>query len=163
MIRIERKITVSAAPEAVWSVLIDPFEVAACLPGAAVTERRDDGSYAGHIRVKVGPLTVTYRGVICFERLDPARFEVELVGRGQDTKGKGAAEMRMTSQLVRLEGGRTEVIVQSDIGIKGILAQFGRGMIKSVSGRIFQQFGAALEQRLKEGQNAGAAPRPAKG
>ena len=156
MIRIERKLTVAAPPEAVWAILSDPFQVAACLPGATVTERRADGSYAGRISVKVGPLSATYHGVIRFERLDRERLEVEMIGQGLDTKGKGGAEMRMTSQLLRLEGGGTAVIVRSDIGIKGILAQLGRGMIESVSARMFQQFGVALEQRLAGRPDAAA-------
>jgi len=156
VIRIEHKLAVAAPPQAVWRILSDPFEVAMSLPGATVTERRDDGSYLGHVTVKVGPLGATYRGVMRFERLDSERFEVELVGQGLDAKGRGSAEMRMTSRLVPLEDGGTEVHVTADIGIKGILAQLGRGMLEGVSARLFQQFGAALERRLERRPDAAA-------
>lgn len=151
MIRIEQKFTLDAHPADVWTFLTDPFQVAGCLPGAEVTERLSDGSYAGTFSVKVGPLTVTYKGKIRFERLDAERMEAELVGQGLDVKGKGAAELRMTSRVLPLEGGGSEVLVASDVSLRGLLAQMGRGMIDSVSARIFQEFTSVIRQKLAAG------------
>ncbi len=156
MIRVEQKLILNAPPEAVWNVITDPRQVAACLPGAEVTEQRPDGSYAGTISLKIGPLTVTYRGVLHFERLDPASLEAEMVGQGQAVKGKGGAELRMRSQLRRLEGGGTEVLVTGDVGVRGLLAQMGRGMIESVAGYMFEEFAATLDRRLATGQSEAA-------
>jgi carbon monoxide dehydrogenase subunit G len=101
------------------------------------------------VTVKVGPVTATYKGRVRFERLDPQRREAEIVGQGQDVKGKGGADMRMISRLFPLEGGGTEVVVTSTVNISGILAQMGRGMIESVSTQIFQQFTTAMQQKLE--------------
>ena len=152
--QIEQKFFLSAPPDRAWAFLTDPYQVASCLPGAAITEKVDDRTYLGTITVKVGPVTASYKGKIRFERLDPEHWEAELVGQGQDVKGKGGAEMRMQSRLFPKDGG-TEVTVASEVNISGILAQMGRGMIESVSNQIFQQFAAAMQQRLAAGTGSG--------
>ena len=147
-IRIEEKFDIDAPPPAVWAFLSDPSRVALCLPGAEITGRQDNGDYTGRVTVKVGPITVAYKGTIHFERLDGARMEAELIGRGQDVKGKGGAEMRMTSRVFALEGGGSQVTITSDVAIKGVLAQMGRGMIEAVGGQIFREFVAAVRIAL---------------
>ncbi len=147
--QIEQKFALNAPPDRVWGFLTDPVQVAGCLPGAAITSRIDDRTYEGTITVKVGPVTAAYKGTVRFERLDPQRLEAEMVGQGQDVKGKGGAEMRMISRLFPREGGGTEVVVNSDVNISGILAQMGRGIIESVSTQIFQQFTASMRQKLE--------------
>ncbi len=154
-ITIEQKFQVSAPPDRVWAFLTDPYQVVGCLPGGAITSQIDDRTYEGTVTVKVGPVTAAYKGTVHFERVDPARLEAEIVGRGQDVKGKGGAELRMLSRLVPLDGGRTEVVVNSDVNISGILAQMGRGMIESVSTQIFQQFTAAMRKKLEAGADSG--------
>ena len=154
--RIEQKFALKASPDRVWEFLTDPVQVAACLPGAAITSQIDDRTYAGTITVKVGPVTAAYKGTVRFERLDREHLEAELVGQGQDVKGKGGAEMRMLSRLSPLDDGGTEVAVTSDVNISGILAQMGRGIIESVSNQIFQQFAATVRQKLEA--VPGAAP-----
>jgi hypothetical protein len=139
----------------VWAFLTDPYQVAQCLPGAAITEKVDDRTYLGTITVKVGPVAASYKGRIEFQRLDPAKWEADLVGTGQDTKGKGGAEMQMRSRLEPKDGG-TEVRVTTDVKISGILAQMGRGLIDSVSNQIFQKFAAAVQEKLS-GESAPAA------
>lgn len=146
--KIEQTLSLNAPPERVWAFLTDPYQVASCLPGAAIAEKVDDRTYLGTITVKVGPVAASYKGTIRFERLDHKRWEAELVGQGQDVKGKGGAEMRMQSRLHPKDGG-TEVTVASEVKISGILAQMGRGMIESVSNQIFQQFAAAMQQKLE--------------
>lgn len=153
--KIEQKFSLNAPPDRVWAFLTDPVQVAACLPGAAITSQIDDRTYEGTVTVKVGPVTAAYKGKVRFERLDPQRLEAEMVGQGQDVKGKGGAEMRMVSRLRPLDGGGTEVAVDSDVNISGILAQMGRGMIESVSVQIFQQFAAAMKQKLEAPPDAG--------
>lgn len=161
-LKIEQRLTLDAPPDRVWAFLTDPVQVASCLPGAAITEKVDDRTYRGTITVKVGPVTASYRGTIRFERLDAARWEAELVGQGQDVRGKGGAEMRMQSRLHPRDGG-TEVTVTSEVAISGILAQLGRGMVESVSNQIFQQFAAAMQQKLTAGPaEPSAAPPEAK-
>jgi uncharacterized protein len=156
--RIEQTLALEAPPERVLGLLTDPHQVASCLPGAAITEQVDDRTWRGTITVKVGPVTTSYKGTIRFERLDPEAREAELVGQGQDTRGRGGAELRMRSRLRPTETG-TEVSVVSEVNISGILAQLGRGMLESVSAQLFRQFGAAVQQKLAG--TTEAAPPPA--
>jgi carbon monoxide dehydrogenase subunit G len=146
---ITKSFTVHAPAEAVWAFLIDPYRVARCLPGAALTEKIDDQTYVGTITVKVGPVTASYRGRLHFDRLDPVAREAELSGAGQETKGKGGADMRMKSRVVERGPNETEVTVVSDVNVVGVLAQFGRGMIQDVSDALFQKFSQAMRRELE--------------
>lgn len=147
--QIEKSFVVNAPYRAVWEFLTDPKKVASCLPGAAITEKVDDQTYAGTMTVKVGPVTANYRGKMRFERLDEAAGEAEIAASGQETKGKGGADMRMKSRVVERSPGETEVTVTSDVNVVGVLAQFGRGMIQDVSDQLFQKFSTAMRRELE--------------
>lgn len=156
--QIEKTFAVNAPSRAVWEFLTDPYKVASCLPGAAITEKIDDQSYAGTMTVKVGPVTANYRGKMRFERLDEAAGEAEIVASAQETRGKGGADMRMKSRVVERSPGETEVTVTSDVNVVGVLAQFGRGMIQDVSDQLFQKFSTSMRREL---ETPAAAPAPA--
>jgi uncharacterized protein len=146
---ITKTFVVKAPADVAWNFLTDPRRVAACLPGAAITERRDEQTYAGTITVKVGPVAATYKGTLRFERLDAVSRTAELTAAGQDVKGRGGADLRMTSHLVELAPGETEVTVKSEVSVMGVLAQFGRGMIQDVSDQMFQRFVDAMRRQLE--------------
>lgn len=154
---ITKSFVVKAPAAAVWEFLIDPYRVGRCLPGAAVTEKLDDQTYAGTITIKVGPVTASYRGKLRFDRLDPIAMEADLSASGQETKGKGGADMRMKSRVVERGPAETEVTVISDVNVMGVLAQFGRGMIQDVSDQLFQKFTDGMRREL-EAPPAAAAP-----
>lgn len=162
--QIEKSFVVKAPRGAVWDFLTDPYKVARCLPGAAITEKLDEQSYAGTITVKVGPVTANYRGKMRFDRLDADAGEADIVASGQETKGKGGADMRMKSRVAERAPGETEVSVVSDVNVVGVLAQFGRGMIQDVSDQLFQKFTEAMRRELEpaaapsEGVEGAAAP-----
>lgn len=153
---LRQSFVVKAPPDKVWAFLTDPRRAASALPGAAVTEQIDDRTFAGTITVKVGPVSTQYRGKARFERLDAATRTAEVVGSGQDVKGRGGAEMKMTSRLVERGPGETEVNVVSEVSVTGILAQLGRGMIQDVSDQLFQRFTAAVRAELETADAAGA-------
>lgn len=155
-IRIEKTFTVDAPPEKVWAFLTDPERVAACLPGAAITGKVDEKTYAGTMKVKLGPVSASYKGRLRFDRLDPEARVAELSGGGEESQGKGGAQMKMTSRLEEKDGG-TEVHVTSDVDVTGILAQFGRGMIQNVSDQMFDKFTAKMRSDLEGGGAATAA------
>jgi carbon monoxide dehydrogenase subunit G len=156
--QIEKSFVVNAPRQAVWEFLTDPYKVAGCLPGAAITEKIDDQSYSGTMTVKVGPVTANYRGKMRFERLDAAAGEAEIVASAQETRGKGGADMRMKSRVVERTPGETEVTVTSDVNVVGVLAQFGRGMIQDVSDQLFQKFSNSMRREL---ETPAATPAPA--
>jgi carbon monoxide dehydrogenase subunit G len=152
---IRQSFVVKAPPDRVWAFLTDPRRAASALPGAAITEQTDDRSFAGTITVKVGPVSTSYRGKARFEKLDPSTRSVEVVGSGQDVKGRGGADMSMSSQLSEPVPGETRVDIVSEVNVTGILAQLGRGMIQDVSDQLFQRFTAAVRAELE--MPAGAA------
>ena len=158
---IRQSFVVKAPPDRVWAFLTDPRRAASALPGAAVTEQTDDRNFAGTITVKVGPVSTQYRGKARFETLDPATRSVEVVGSGQDVKGRGGADMTMKSQLTEVAPSETRVDVVSEVSVTGILAQLGRGMIQDVSDQLFQRFTEAVRAELeapKAAASEGEAP-----
>ena len=150
---ISKSFVVKASPDVVWNFLTDPVRVARCLPGAAMTGQVDDRTHAGTITVKVGPVAASYKGTMRFERLDSATRTAEIVAGGQDVRGKGGADMRMTSSVVERAPGESEVTITSQVNVMGILAQFGRGMIQDVSDRLFDTFVAAARGELEKPEN----------
>jgi hypothetical protein len=155
--QIEKTFVLRAPRDAVWDFLTDPEKVARCLPGAAITGKLDEHSYGGTMTVKVGPVTANYRGKMRFDKLDAAAGEAEIVASGQETRGKGGADMRMKSRVAERQPGETEVTVTSDVNVVGVLAQFGRGMIQDVSDQLFQKFTDCMRRQLE----APAPPAPA--
>ena len=153
---ISKTFVVNAPPEKVWSFLTDLPRVARSLPGAAIGEKLDDKTSAGTMTVKVGPVSSTYKGKVTFERLDPTARTAEIVASGQDVRGKGGADLRLTSSLKALPDGSTEVTAVSLVNVTGILAQMGRGMIQDVSDEMFQLFSERMRAELE-------APAPAAG
>jgi hypothetical protein len=162
---ITKSFVVKAPVDAVWDFLTDPAKVASCLPGAAITGKVDDQTYGGTMTVKVGPVTASYRGKMKFERLDPVAREADIAASGQETRGKGGADMRMKSRIVERGPAESEVSVVSDVNVVGVLAQFGRGMIQDVSDQLFQKFSDAMRRQLEtpaaEAAPAAAAETPA--
>jgi len=155
---ITKSFVVRASPADVWAFLVDPQKVARCMPGAAITEKLDDKTYAGTMTVKVGPVQASYRGKIVFERLDPVTGTAAIVATGQDVRGKGGADLRLTSTVAERGGGETEVTAVSRVNVSGILAQMGRGMVEDVGDQMFQIFSQRMRSELEAGANAPPGP-----
>ena len=145
--KIQEKFTVDAPADEVWAFLIDPERVAAALPGAMITEKVDENTYKGGMAVNVGPLSAAYDGTVAFE-LDEENRCATVRARGQGKAGMGNADMKMTSRVVALGPGETEVTVEADLSVTGILAQLGRGMMQHVSKRMFKEFTEVLAKEL---------------
>ena len=149
--QIDKTFVVRAPAPAVWEFLTDPRRVARCMPGAAITGQVDDKTYAGTLTVKVGPVSASYKGQLTFARLDAAARAAEIAASGQDVRGKGGADLRMTSTLTDKGSNGTEVQVVQDISVTGLLAQMGRGMIQDVGDQLFERFTGALRAQLEAG------------
>ena len=147
--KIQDGFTVDAPAAAVWALLSDPEGVATLLPGAKMGEQLDDNTYSGGMSMKVGPLAVAYKGTVSFQ-LDEDDRSCVVHARGQGKAGMGTAAMSMTSRVVALDDARTEVTIDSDVVVSGILAQMGRGMIQVVSKKMLQEFVGNLTQALAE-------------
>ena len=142
--------------EQVWSLLSDPRRVATCVPGAKITEQVDEKTYKGTISVRVGPSSTDYKGELEIIRLDAEKHEMEILGKGQDVKGRGSASMKMTSKLRSLEDGGTEVTSVAEVNVVGILAQMGSRVISEVSNIMFGQFTRNFQEQLQQPADAPA-------
>lgn len=96
-----------------WEYLIDPAAVAVCLPGAELLESRDDGTFLGAVKVKVGAMTMSYKGTVKFTELDEQAHQVRLVGEGREAGGGGSAKMTMLSRVTPLANGGSQVTVNA--------------------------------------------------
>jgi carbon monoxide dehydrogenase subunit G len=157
-IKIEKQFELDAPIDRVWAFMTDPYQVVSCLPGASITERLDERTYGGTITVKVGPVTVNYKGKAQFERMDPVAHEAELAGRAQDVKGKGSADGRLVTRLQGLDKNRTLVTVVSEVALIGPLAQFGGRLLQDVADEIIKQSTTLMQQKLSAYEKPSVAP-----
>jgi carbon monoxide dehydrogenase subunit G len=153
-IKIEKIFQVQEPVEKVWPFLSDPHKVVTCVPGAQITEQIDESNYKGSISVKVGPSVTNYKGEIQIVRLDQENHEIEILGKGQDVRGKGSASMKMTGKLLALENGGTEITSISELNVVGILAQMGSRVISEVSNVLFDKFTKNFQQQLQAPESA---------
>jgi hypothetical protein len=153
----EFRVAVPAAKT--WEVLTDVERVAPCLPGATLLSV-DGDAFTGAVKVKVGPITVSYQGNAAFLEKDPASQRVVLKANGKETRGNGNAAALVTAQL-KDEGDATSVLITTDLTISGKAAQFGRGVLADVAGNLIGQFAKALETDMLGGAPAG--PQAARG
>jgi uncharacterized protein len=138
-----------------WSVLTDLERVAPCLPGAQLDEVEGD-EYRGRVKIKVGPITVEYKGTASFvERVVETHVAV-LRASGRETKGQGSASATITATLQEVGAKNTKVSVLTALDISGRVAQFGRGALADVSSKILGQFAVNLEKDLAAGNKPSA-------
>lgn len=151
-VEIEKTFDVEQEPREVWAFLVDPERVVECLPGAEVKEKVDDRTYEGEMGIRLGPVGVTFRGTIHFDRLDEEALEVEMSGEAKDARGSGGVKMRMQSRLEPLEEGGTRVEVSQSVSLSGRLASFGRGgIVQNVADMMFGRFTRCVEKQLAGG------------
>jgi uncharacterized protein len=137
----EFRVAVPAAKT--WEVLTDVERVAPCLPGATLLSV-DGDEFTGAVKVKVGPITVSYKGEAAFQERDTTAQRVVLKASGKETRGNGTAAALVTAQL-KDEGDATSVVITTDLTISGKAAQFGRGVLADVATNLIGQFAKSLE------------------
>jgi carbon monoxide dehydrogenase subunit G len=148
-LKIEERFSVQAPVERVWRFLLDPEQIAPCLPGAELLQIENERTFHGQMKVKVGPVTVAYQGTIELTQVDEAGRRVQMVGKGKEKGGAGSAKMTMESHLEPQPDGAVAIAVISDVELAGRIVRFGRGMIQSVSAQLFKQFAANVRQVLE--------------
>src|SRR5262245_26732645 len=147
--KIEEEFQVQAPIERVWAYLIDPAKVVVCIPGAELLESQDERTFLGAVKVKVGPVTMSYKGLMKFTEMDEQTHQVRMVGEGRETGGSGSAKVTMLSQVRPRDEGGVLVVVHAEVDLVGKIVQFGRGMIEEVSRQLFRQFSACVKQHLE--------------
>lgn len=146
--RIDSSFQVPVPPDDVWRALLDIERIAPCLPGASVDEPRGDGEYAGSMRVKLGPVTSTFRGTLRVTEADGAACRAVIEASARDTRGQGAAAATITSTL-EPDGDGTRVAVRTDLRLAGTAAQFGRGVVTDVSQKLMEEFAGRLADEIR--------------
>src|SRR3954464_11314806 len=123
-LKIEERITVEAAPARVWAFLLDPARVAACLPGAKLDGKEGERTFLGTMKVKVGPVTMEFKGKATLTEVDEAERRVTMVGTGNDKRGSGSARMEMRSQVIADGATGSEIVVIADVDLAGKMVRF---------------------------------------
>ena len=149
--------------DAVWTFFQDIPAVAACLPGAELTDDLGDDKYLGKVAIRMGPVKLAFDGTATITERDEANKRIVVDAAGADEKGRGQASMLVTATLVPAGRG-TKVDVSQDVQLSGAAAQYGRGMISDVTAVLMRQFATNLQNRIdaasrgESGAQTSAAP-----
>jgi carbon monoxide dehydrogenase subunit G len=157
--KLEHEFTVAAPIDTVWHALLDPERVAPCFPGATVTSTSGE-EFAGTVKVRLGPISLQYRGKGRFTDTDEAAHRTVIEASGTAAGGQGTAAAKVEASLAE-NGEGTTVSVITDLTVTGKPAQFGRGLIEDVGKKIIGQFADCLSKSLTPApEPAPAAPPP---
>ncbi len=156
---IESSFQVQAPPDRVYAFLLDVNRVVGCVPGAQLSEVLDPDTFRGRVRIKVGPVTVSYQGTARITERDPEKRSATLSAEGRETTGSGSARAT-TTMSVQQDGSTTTVTFVADLTVVGRVAQFGRGIMEDVSRHLVAQMGDCIRGRLEEETTAEVTGRP---
>jgi len=147
-IELDNSFTVPVPPEQAWDVLLDVERIAPCMPGASVTSVEGD-EIEGQVKVKLGPLSLTYKGTAKFTDKDQASHTISIEATGKETRGSGTASATVQANLTPGDSaGQTLVSIHTSLNVTGKPAQFGRSLLPEVSGKLIQQFATNLEAMI---------------
>src|SRR6516225_7780490 len=151
----DHSFTVPVPPDRAWDVLLDVQRIAPCMPGASV-EDFDGEVVTGRIKVKVGPVSLTYKGTAKFTERDSEAKVIVLEASGKETRGAGTASATVRATLEPESGGEaTKASMHTTMNVTGRPAQFGRGVMVEVGGKLVEQFAANLAQLIAGDSPAG--------
>jgi carbon monoxide dehydrogenase subunit G len=153
-VQLENSFTVPVPVDDAWRVLLDIERIAPCMPGAALDSVEGD-AFTGRVKVKLGPINLTYAGKASFVEKDEAAHRAVIDAKGKDQRGNGTAAAVITATL-NAEGSATRVNVLTDLNITGRPAQFGRGVMTDVGNKLLGQFADKLAAQLAESPDVAA-------
>jgi uncharacterized protein len=146
-VKLENSFEVTAPPEAAWELLMDVPRVIPCMPGAELIETVDETHWKSRMRVKLGPISLSFLTDVSREEADETERRVLLATRAREERGRGAASATVESSLAPVEDG-TKVTIVTDLALTGMAAQFGRGLVQDVTAQLLERFASCLEQQL---------------
>jgi uncharacterized protein len=147
-VKFSNSFDVQAAPDRVYSFLLDVTEVIPCVPGAELTEVVDGDTYRGRVKIKVGAIVMSYNGTATIADRDDETRSATLKAEGRETSGSGAATMQATLAVAPAPNG-SAVTIDTDLVITGRAAQFGRGIVEDISKRLIGQMADSIKERLE--------------
>lgn len=147
----DNQFEVAVSADEAWKILMDIERIAPCVPGAELTEVVNDKTYKGKISVKLGPVALTFNGTTSFEDIDEPQKTARLTAQGNDTKGRGGANAKVSFQIED-NGHGARVVISTNLQLSGSVAQYGRGvgMIKDLAQQIINQFAENLRVKVIE-------------
>jgi uncharacterized protein len=158
--RLENSFEVTAPAESAWALLLDVPRVVPCMPGAELVETVDDNTWKARMRVKLGPIQLSFLTDVHRESVDETARSVRLATSAREERGRGAARATIESSLAG-ENGATHVVVVTDLTLTGAVAQYARGMVQGVAAQLLESFAQCLERELAhEQQPQNGAPPP---
>ena len=157
----ENHFDVDVPIDQVWDALLDLERVAPAVPGARVLERTSEDAYKVAIKVRVGPMSMTYNGEVEITERDDDAHRAVMKARAKESRGQGTANADVTMMLTG-ENGRTSATVRTDVELSGRVASMGQGVLRDVSGRLVESFAQNLAAMLEGGEppEAGVPARP---
>src|SRR5271166_2222970 len=162
-IELDNTFTVPVPPEKAWDVLLDVERIAPCMPGASVTSV-DGDEVAGQVKVKLGPLSLSYKGTAKFTEKDQANHTIAIQASGKETRGAGTASATVHAGLKPGDDdGHTLVSMHTSLNVTGRPAQFGRSLLPEVSGKLIAQFASNLEAMISADSAGAGTAAPAEG
>jgi uncharacterized protein len=144
--KLENTFTIDAPVDEVWNTMLDLERVAGCVPGSEVVGPSPDGGLEADIRVKVGPMSMKYRGVVVIVEEDAASGRAVMQAKAREAQGQGTATANMVMQV--RDGSPVEVSIVTDLDVTGRVAQMGRGVMQDVAGRVIADFAKGLEAMI---------------
>ncbi len=160
---IENEFTVAASADDTYALMTDVERVAPCIPGASITGKREAGGYDALVTLKMGPMSLTYKGQIEIVEQDDAAKTAVMRAKATEQRGQGTAQATLSMAVSDAGGAATNVRVSSDILVTGRVAQMGRGIMTDVAGKMIGEMAKAMEATLVAGAEAkqrGEAPPP---
>src|SRR5271170_6598399 len=127
-VQIDKTYPMPCSAEVAWEFLQNIEGVAGCMPGAKIVERLDAGHFKGTVTVRVGPVTMSFRGDVELKNVDPATKTLQLLGKGTDSTGSSGASMVLTARVDAAEGGLSNLVGASEVSMSGKAAAFGGRM-----------------------------------
>jgi uncharacterized protein len=150
--------TTPAAPDEVFTTLMDVRGVAGCLPGASIGGDTDDGGLEATVAVKVGPIRMSYGGTVHVIERDDAARTASMRVRAREQRGQGTAEATLGLAVAEDDGGGSRATVTTDLMVTGRVAQMGAGIMQDVASSMVDDFAACLSARMTPAPAAPAAP-----
>jgi carbon monoxide dehydrogenase subunit G len=159
-VSLERVFPMPAPAERAWRLLQDIERVAACMPGARITERIDERHYKGTVAVRFGPANLSFRGEVEVGAIEPESRTLRLLGKGTDSSGGSAASLDLTARIEAVDASSCNLTGRSEVSLSGRVAAFGARMADAVAEQVLRQFAANFSAAL-QAQATPAEPAPA--
>ena len=157
-VQINKTFPMPGPPEIAWDFLQNIEAVAGCMPGAKLTEKVGENHHKGTVTVRLGPATMSFRGEVEVQDVDPTTRSLRLVGKGTDSSGSSGVSMNLLARIEAVDGGLSQLVGSSEVSVSGKAAAFGGRMMDAVADKILIQFADNFAAEVAALQEPGSGP-----